>query len=98
MDVLAGVQGRTAVLEVESDGRRHRDGIDLRLREHLFDAGERPGDAVTRRRRFRPLEDGIAQRPDPDAVLDVVLGQMGQDAAQRHRTDADHADPQRLVH
>ena len=60
MDVLAGIQRRTAMLVVEPDRRRDSDGVDLRLVEHLVDERERTRDAVASGSRLRPLDHRIA--------------------------------------
>jgi hypothetical protein len=44
------------------------------------------------------FEHGIAHGRQLDTTFDVVLGQVGQDAAQRKSADADYTDPQRLIH
>jgi hypothetical protein len=86
------------VLEVQADGRSDSDGVDVRVGEHLLDARERTRDAVPRCGHLGALESGIAECCNRDTVFDVVMRQVGQDAAQHERTDSDHADPKRLVH
>jgi hypothetical protein len=98
VDVLAGLQRRAAVLVVETDGRGHRDGVDIRLGEHLVDAREHAWDAVARGGHFGAVEDRVAQRLDPDAIPDIVLGEVRQDAAERQRAYADHPQSQRTLH
>src|SRR6266542_4247702 len=70
-----------ADLVMEADRRGDGDRVQVRLGEHLADARERVRDAVALRGRLGSLEHGIAQRLNPDPVLEVVLGQVRQDAA-----------------
>ena len=95
VDVHPRLQRGTTVLVVQPVGGSDADGVDLPVREHLVDARERVRDPVALGCCFGSFEDGVAESPDGDAIAHVVLGEVGQDAAQGQRTHADNADPER---
>jgi hypothetical protein len=80
------------MVEVQPDGRRDRDRIDIAARDQLLDAAKDVRDCESRRCSTGTLRHGVAERRGDDTVADVRLREVRQDGAERKRADADESE------
>ncbi|CAA9556763.1 MAG: hypothetical protein AVDCRST_MAG43-1533 [uncultured Thermomicrobiales bacterium] len=98
VDVLASLQRLPTLLEVQPDRRRDRHRVDITIGEQVFVVRGGIRNPELRRRRFRPSRDGIADRLQDDAVPDVLLAQVRQDAPLRDRSRTNHTHLHHIGH
>ena len=90
VDVLARRERLLALLVVQADRRGDRHRVDLALLEQVLEREEGVLPAELLDRGLGSTLDRVADRPDLDPILDVLLRQMGHDAADRDAPGPDH--------